>query len=144
MRHMTSDHSRNNGASTGASTGSQGGDLADQMERAARALLDARMASVRALASSRHHVSELREQLAEAEREDVRTYNAALRDGWTADELKKLGLDEPDKKTRSRRTKTPTASASGTTGGGRTRSATADSTGAEGVHAESSESLQTV
>lgn len=75
----------------------------ESLEQAARALLDSRMDSVRALVAGRHQVAELRGQLAEAEREDVRLYSAALRDGWTADELKKLGLSEPEKRQRARR-----------------------------------------
>lgn len=43
------------------------------------------------------------EQIAEAEREDVRAYNAAVSAGWTADELRKIGFSEPDKKVRARR-----------------------------------------
>lgn len=75
----------------------------EDLERAARALLDNRMDSVRALVTGRQRVTELREHLAEAEREDARNYTSAVRDGWTADELKKLGLAEPDKRPKTRR-----------------------------------------
>ena len=37
------------------------------------------------------------------EREDARLYSAAIRDGWTADELRQLGIGEPAKKERVRR-----------------------------------------
>ncbi|WP_458117273.1 hypothetical protein [Arthrobacter sp. D2-10] len=35
----------------------------------------------------------MKEQLAETEREDKRDYVRATRDGWSTDELKKLGLE---------------------------------------------------
>jgi hypothetical protein len=74
-----------------------------QTESAARALLDSRIESVRALVTARQRVDELRAQIAGAEREDARLYSAALRAGWSADELKKLGLSEADRKARPRR-----------------------------------------
>jgi hypothetical protein len=43
-----------------------------------------------------------RDQLAAAERADLHAYNAAITDGWTADEVRKLGLPEPDDKKRAR------------------------------------------
>jgi hypothetical protein len=79
-----------------------------QTESAARALLDSRIESVRALVTARQRVADLRDQIANAEREDARLYAAALRDGWSSDELKKLGLSEPDRKPRPRRRSTPT------------------------------------
>ena len=84
------------------------------VETRARDLLDGRMTSVRALVKSRQAVTDLHEQLAEAERADVRAYSSALADGWSADELKKLGLGEPEKKARVRRR--ATAGAAGTSG----------------------------
>ncbi len=75
----------------------------EDAEKKARELLDRRIASVRTLVTARQRLSELREQVADAEREDVRLYNAALSDGWSADELRKLGLGEPEKKARTRR-----------------------------------------
>lgn len=59
----------------------------------ARKLLDSRIASVTELVIARKRVDELREQLAEAEREDKKAYVRATKDGWSEDELKKLGLD---------------------------------------------------
>src|SRR4051794_9565485 len=70
----------------------------DDIDQKARELLDRRIASVRTLVTARQALADLREQVAEAEREDVRLYNAALSDGWSADELRKLGLAEPEKK----------------------------------------------
>lgn len=59
----------------------------------ARKLLDSRIESVADLTLARKRVEELRDELAEAEREDKRAYVRATRDGWSEDELKKLGLD---------------------------------------------------
>lgn len=59
----------------------------------ARKLLDSRIASVTDLVVARKRVDELREQLADAEREDKKAYVRATKDGWSEDELKKLGLD---------------------------------------------------
>lgn len=70
---------------------------------AARALLDDRVDAVRDLVRTRQRVSDLREQLAEAERDDVRVYAAALGRGWGADELRKLGITEPEKAARVRK-----------------------------------------
>jgi hypothetical protein len=72
-------------------------------ESKARELLDSRIKSVRALVTARQALDELRGQLSAAEAADVKAYRAALSDGWSADELRKLGLDEPDKKQRVRR-----------------------------------------
>ncbi len=72
-------------------------------EARARQLLDSRIASVRALVNARQQIVDLRVKIADAEREDVRLYAGALRDGWTADELRQLGIGEPAKKERVRR-----------------------------------------
>ncbi|MEG9250328.1 hypothetical protein V6S67_19740 [Arthrobacter sp. Soc17.1.1.1] len=65
----------------------------ENVETQARQLLDSRVASVRALVKARQQVTELQAQLAEAEREDKKAYVRATKDGWSEDELKKLGLD---------------------------------------------------
>ncbi|MET4096959.1 hypothetical protein [Arthrobacter sp. UYCu712] len=59
----------------------------------ARALLDSRIESVTALVKTRQRITDLREQLTEAEREDKRAYVRATKDGWSPEELKKLGLE---------------------------------------------------
>ncbi|MDZ8276308.1 hypothetical protein R2Q81_10155 [Microbacterium aquimaris] len=46
------------------------------------------------------------ERIKTAEREDVRAYSAALSAGWSAEELRKIGFSEPDKKARTRRRST--------------------------------------
>ena len=79
----------------------------EDAQRQARALLDARINSVTALVTARQQLADLREQVEQAEREDVRLYGAALADGWTADDLRRLGLAEPEKKARARRRATP-------------------------------------
>lgn len=73
-------------------------------ERKARELLDQRIESVRALVRAQHDTTTLREQLVESEKESARLYRAALSDGWTEAELKKLGITETGPKTSRRRT----------------------------------------
>lgn len=65
----------------------------EQTHNQARALLDSRIESVTALVKTRQRITDLREQLAEAEREDKRAYVRATKDGWSPEELKKLGLE---------------------------------------------------
>jgi hypothetical protein len=65
----------------------------EQTRNQARALLDSRIESVTTLVKIRQRVADLKEQLADAEREDKRAYVRATKDGWSADELKKLGLE---------------------------------------------------
>lgn len=63
------------------------------IEAQARKLLNSRVASVTELVKARARVTELQAQLAEAERDDKKAYTRATKDGWTEDELKKLGLE---------------------------------------------------
>lgn len=65
----------------------------EQTRNQARALLDSRIESVTALVKSRQRINDLRDQLVAAERDDKRAYMQATRDGWSAEELKKLGLE---------------------------------------------------
>lgn len=85
---------------------------AGALEQRARQLLDSRIGSVRNLVAARQAVTDLQAKLAEAEREDARLYLLAIRDGWTADELRQLGLTEPAKKERVRRRQTSSRPAS--------------------------------
>ena len=78
----------------------------EDVERDARALLDAKMASVRHLVTAKEHTETLRDQLAEADRDEHRAYTAALASGWSATELSSLGLKEPASD-RPRRRRTP-------------------------------------
>ncbi|MFF2842507.1 hypothetical protein [Paenarthrobacter sp. NPDC057981] len=74
----------------------------EQTKEQARALLNSRISSVEELVKARQKVIDLKEQLANAERDDKRAYVKATRDGWSAEELKKLGL-EPAAATRRRK-----------------------------------------
>lgn len=65
----------------------------EQTRNQARALLDSRIESVTSLVKTRQRIADLREQLTEAEREDKRAYVRATKDGWSPEELKKLGLE---------------------------------------------------
>lgn len=76
---------------------------AQATEAKARELLDSRITSVRHLVKSRQTLDDHRAVIEAAEVEDVKAYRAALSDGWSVDELRKLGLDEPAKQQRTRR-----------------------------------------
>ncbi|WP_427008745.1 hypothetical protein [Pseudarthrobacter sp. H2] len=65
----------------------------EQTRTQARALLDSRIESVTALVKTRQRITDLKKQLADAEREDKRAYVRATKDGWSPEELKKLGLE---------------------------------------------------
>ncbi|AOT05967.1 hypothetical protein [Arthrobacter sp. U41] len=65
----------------------------EQTRNQAKALLNSRIESVTELVKTRQRITDLREQLAEAEREDKRAYVRATKDGWSPEELKKLGLE---------------------------------------------------
>lgn len=68
---------------------------ADDIETAARALLDTRVATVRELVTARQAAIDARAALTEAERVEAAAYAAAERAGWSGDELHKLGLSGP-------------------------------------------------
>jgi len=89
----------------------------EAVERAMRAQ-EVRIESIRALAKGRQSLADVKtdaaqklaalerenaEQISAAERDDVRLYSAATKAGWTADELRKIGFDEPLKAARVRR-----------------------------------------
>ena len=97
------------------------------VERARRVQED-RITAIRALAHARQSVVDVREEtdrelselrariaqrVGDAEREDVKAYNAAAAAGWSPEELRKIGFAEPDKKARVRRraTRKPAANA---------------------------------
>ncbi|MCX8455115.1 MULTISPECIES: hypothetical protein [Paenarthrobacter] len=79
----------------------------EQTRNQARALLDSRIESVTELVKTRQRITDLKDQLVAAERDDKRAYVQATRDGWSAEELKKLGL-EPAAVKRRRTTKRTT------------------------------------
>lgn len=93
----------------------------DEAIERARRLQDDRLNAVRVVAEARQNLADVRadadrelselqariaERIGNAERDDVRAYNAATAAGWSADELRKIGFTEPDKKARTRRRQT--------------------------------------
>ncbi|MFY0407922.1 hypothetical protein [Solicola sp. PLA-1-18] len=81
------------------------------IENAAKELLDTRVDAVRTLARARADVAAQAEQLRTAEAADKAAYDAAIKAGWTPDELRKVGLAAPGKTRRgprgpNRRTRT--------------------------------------
>lgn len=64
-------------------------------EQRARDLLEARMASVRDLVTKAAEAEERRHALGEAEAEVREAWRTALRGGWSAEELRSLGVAEP-------------------------------------------------
>lgn len=82
----------------------------ESTQEKARQLLNSRIESVTALVKARQQIVDLKEQLAEAEREDKRAYIRATRDGWSPEELKKLGL-ESSVAGRRRKTRNPSTDA---------------------------------
>ena len=97
-----------------------------QAEEAAQRLLNDRMDYVRAAITARGALDEAREALKEAEKNDVQAFQAAVNNGgWTADELKKIGLAAPEKMQRVQRRRktaqsTPDVQASSAQNGGDT------------------------
>lgn len=69
----------------------------EAIERAARALLDSRVQAVRSLAAARQKLLDAQAAQAAAEHEDAAAWIAALRQGWSEEELKKVGFDPPRK-----------------------------------------------
>lgn len=69
-------------------------DTIEATQQQARELLNSRIASVTELVKARQLVAELEAKLIEAKKEDKKAYVRATKDGWSADELKKLGLDQ--------------------------------------------------
>jgi hypothetical protein len=65
----------------------------EETKNQARALLNSRIKSIEELVQARQRVTDLKDQLTAAERDDKRAYVRATRDGWSPDELKKIGLE---------------------------------------------------
>ncbi|TYC96617.1 hypothetical protein FQ377_13575 [Arthrobacter echini] len=83
----------------------------ENVEAQARELLNSRITSVRDLVTARQRMTDLQAQLADAERENKKAYIRATKDGWSEDELKKLGLDNnaaPGRRRQARKTGTGT------------------------------------
>ncbi|MEJ5869366.1 hypothetical protein WDV85_16670 [Pseudokineococcus sp. 5B2Z-1] len=67
----------------------------DTIESGLRALVDARMDAGRSLARAAAERDSIREALAAADAKYAGEHAAALSAGWTAEELKKVGLTAP-------------------------------------------------
>jgi hypothetical protein len=93
----------------------------------AQQLQEDRIGAIRGLAEARQNLADTRDEaarkvaevqreaaelVAAAEREDVKRYAAAQAAGWSADELRKVGYQEPDKKARVRKRQARKASSS--------------------------------
>lgn len=100
----------------------------------ARQLQNDRLQAVRAVAESRQALADVRattdrelealrasitERIKTAEKEDARSYNAAVKSGWSAEELKRIGFDAPGKTSRGRK-RSPRRAASPAAAGGKT------------------------
>ena len=86
-----------------------------QAEEAAQRLLNDRMDYVRRAIATRGALGEAREALKEAEKNDIQAFQAAVNNGgWTADELKKIGLAAPEKMQRVQRRRKTTQTTSDT------------------------------
>src|SRR5690625_6841463 len=87
----------------------------EAVERARQAQ-EKRLKAIQSLAEARQHIVDVREEtereraeleariagrINDAERDDVRAYNAAVAAGWSTTELRKIGFPEPEKKKRS-------------------------------------------
>lgn len=94
----------------------------DAAAEAAQRLLNDRVEAVRALAKARQQRNDARAQLDEAERADATAFAAAQRAGWTPEELRKVGFDEPERRApgrpRRQRGRTPTSGDGDAAGGG--------------------------
>ncbi|MFW6187722.1 MAG: hypothetical protein ACOC84_06990 [Actinomycetota bacterium] len=85
-----------------------------QAEEAAQRLLNDRMDYVRRAITARGALDEAREALKEAEKNDTAAFQAAVNNGgWSAEELRKIGLAAPDKVQRVQRRRKTTQTTSG-------------------------------
>nr|WP_176705481.1 hypothetical protein [Arthrobacter sp.]AXV46529.1 hypothetical protein pA58H1_p12 [Arthrobacter sp.] len=83
-------------------------DTIETTQQQARELLNSRIASVTELVKTRQLITELEGKLIEAKKEDKKAYARATKDGWSADELKKLGLEQGTVTRRKTAAKKPT------------------------------------
>jgi len=125
----------------------------EAVERARQAQ-DKRLKAIQSLAEARQHIVDVREEtereraeleariagrINDAERDDVRAYNAALAAGWSPTELRKIGFSEPEKKKRAARTRrraSTTGETNGTTSEPTTESSTPTTGDAEPAAAD--------
>lgn len=84
-------------------------ELLRRAEEQARATIEARMESVRDLVAKEARVTELSEQIKQAEKEHRAAWQRATKQGWTPEELRRTGLTDPTTgRTRRRRSTPPT------------------------------------
>lgn len=94
--------------------------IEEAVARARRAQED-RISAIRFVGEARQSLADVREEttrelvelqaqiakrIADAEREDVKAFNAAITAGWSIEELRKIGYAEPVKQVRARRRST--------------------------------------
>lgn len=74
----------------------------EQIAQAAAAEIDqardAKVQSIRELATTAQRVADAKEALAAAEREHARSFQAAERAGWDDKSIRKLGIDVPERR----------------------------------------------
>lgn len=87
-------------------------DTIERTQQQARELLNSRIDSVTDLVKARQHVADLEAKLVEAKKESKKAYVRATKDGWSPEELKKLGLEQTATTRRRQATKKPTESQS--------------------------------
>jgi hypothetical protein len=82
----------------------------EQLEQGLRRLVDSRMTAARNVANAAVRRDEQRALLDQAQSAYAQAFSAALGAGWTLQELRKVGLDEPERTTpkRKRRAADPT------------------------------------
>lgn len=86
-----------------------------QAEEAAQRLLKDRMDYVRAAITARGALDDARDALKEAEKDNTAAFQAAVTTGgWTAEELRKIGLTAPEKIKRVQRRRQATKPAADT------------------------------
>lgn len=83
-------------------------DTIESTQQQARELLNSRIESVTELVKTRQLITELEAKLVDAKKEDKKAYVRATKDGWSTDELKKLGLDQGTVARRKTAAKKPT------------------------------------
>lgn len=87
----------------------------EQIAQAAAAEIDqardAKVQSIRELATTAQRVADAKEALAAAEREHARSFQAAERAGWDDKSIRKLGIDVPERRAGGRPRKPSSAAA---------------------------------
>jgi hypothetical protein len=85
----------------------------EEAQKTLRELLDQRVEVVNELLHAAQRSVELRAQADEADKETARLYQNAIRQGWTTEELRKVGLEPTGKTTSPKRRRTTTTPPTG-------------------------------